>query len=337
MRCPDEQLDGDSLPENAITHGEAVAILAGQQLREGAAYSWWGDQLRAAAGEGGLDRTSRAEVEAFKARLAVEGITSPSSERARLVRARCPAVFGRLTAEEFAELADVGISTVCMWAADPESGVDAVKVRGRWYFDPDKVPGRRKARPEEVDVPCSGECGGRLTVWASELRKVRRHYCQDCDPDGTRAIREGAAAAREVWEKLAPHERRARLSEAIRDSYRKRRRNVEADAWRKARTAQTQAGREAALGVLRALWKDRGFRARWLLARHNSTAAFGALGGHPRRSPLDDEPEILEDIRTMHGRGLSAQNIAQILSSRYRERITRKMVRRQISRLAEGG
>jgi hypothetical protein len=127
------------------------------------------------------------------------------------------------------------------------------------------------------------------------------------------------------------------LSQAIRDSYRTRWSNLEADGWREARIAQTQAGREAALEVLRLLWKDPQFRARWLLARHNSTAAFGALGGHPRRSPLDDEPEILEEIRTLHGRGRSAQNIAEILSSRRRERITRKMVRRQISRLAEGG
>jgi hypothetical protein len=240
MCCPDEQRDSDSLPEDAIiTPGEAIEILAGHRLpARTTEHNWWGDQLRAAAREGGLVRDAtgyfRAEVQALKARLADEGITGPSTERARLVRARNPRAFGLRTTEEQAELEDVGIATMCMRAADPESG--AVMIRGRWYFDPEKAPrGRKHARPEQVSVPCSGdECGRPVPVSAAVLRKVQRHYCDRCDPDGTRARREGIAAAREAWDALPADEKHERLSEGNRQAYRDGTRGVNLDAARDA-------------------------------------------------------------------------------------------------------
>ena len=243
----DELSTGRDATHEWALPGEAIAILAGHPLpADTTEYNWWCDQLRAAANEGGLicrgrptrgDRTvsaySRPEVEAFKARLAVEGITGPSTERARLIRARNPAAFGLRTTEEQAELEDVGISTVCMWAADPESG--AVKIRGRWYFDPEKAPrGRKHARSEQVSVPCSGECGRSLMVWASVLRKVGRHYCEACDPDSGRARQEGIAAAREAWDALSADEKHKRLSEGNRRAYEDGTRGVNLDAARDA-------------------------------------------------------------------------------------------------------
>lgn len=330
------------LPLDAITHSEAVAILAGMRLRGGTTeYNWWSDQLRAADRDEGLTRYtfrgtrsayatrySRAEVEALKLRLAEEGITGPSPNRSRLIRARARAAQGLLTASEYAEIAGVDVNTVCGWASDDATKDDAVewaiKLRGRWYIDPEKAPrARGRARSLQVERPCSGECGRLLTLSAADLHRARRHYCKECDPEGDRARRESITDARRAWSELDPDEKRKRLSEGNRRSYEEGRRDA---------AKQTRPMREAAQKVLRELWKDREFRARWLHKRHKKTSGFGALGGRPRRSALDDEPVIVEDIRALRAQGRSAQNIADIVSARHGVRITRKMVRYQLNR-----
>lgn len=213
------------LPADAITSGEAIALLAGKTLTVNTtAYIRHQARLARSAthgrlteyrllGPGGVLRHSRyysrAEVLALRDSLAEVGLTTAATSQRRAVqavvkRAERGGLIGLAAA---AELAGVGIAAARKWT--PRGRFGARKIDGLWFFDREQVAAYQRPAPRQPSetVPCAMGCGRSVTLQASRVRKARAvagaggHegllvFCHECW--GTREAR-SLAHSRCVW------------------------------------------------------------------------------------------------------------------------------------------
>ncbi len=199
------------LPADAISTGEAIAVLADRTLKPpsrahpaATAYVRHQQRLVRGAEQGSLTEYklgprrprywSRAEVLALRDRLAAEGFTDkpPVNYHRRTVEAIVKRAErdGLVSVEASAKLAGVTIGAVRKWIQRGRFG--ARKIGGLWFFDKAQVTAHKRPTPRQPPetVRCS-LCGQPFTMQASKAQRAREVaaaaesdellvFCSDC-------------------------------------------------------------------------------------------------------------------------------------------------------------
>jgi hypothetical protein len=216
------------LPADAITTGEAIAILAGKPLLQNSrAYIRHQGRLVRGAKQGRLTEHklgpgrprywSHAEVLALRDSLAADGFTAkpPSGYHARTVKAttRRAEQDGLVSLADAAELAGVTIAAARRWTEQPRGGprFGARKIGGLWFFERAQVEAYRRpaAREPPETIPCVMHCGRSVTMTAAKARRAREAanvagedellvFCPECwaTPEAR-----SLAHSRRVWQR----------------------------------------------------------------------------------------------------------------------------------------
>ncbi|MGN6870280.1 MAG: hypothetical protein ACTHMY_17970 [Solirubrobacteraceae bacterium] len=119
-----------------------------------------------------------------------------------------------VTAPELARIVGVDPTTPAHWAKqrEEEGTLDgaAVRVGGRWYFDPTRWARQRKEFEPRVKVMCAGvDCDTPMIVSQERLRRTGIFYCSACWPEQNR---ERAAAEARATLAAMPRNEQGRIT-----------------------------------------------------------------------------------------------------------------------------